>query len=442
MRRIAGIIVNMVPYHHARWEAFAAASGHETHLIELTGHDEFKVLEFFADSRYRRHTLFSSPSASGAEIRKAVGERLDALRPDVVCVSGWGLAVSLAALEWASRKGIPSVMLSESNEFDEPRALPKEFIKRRLVGLCSAGLAGGTPQADYLVKLGLPEERVFTGYDVIDNDYFARESAKTAGAPRNSLGLPEPYFFACARFGKKKNIPGLIRAFARYLGEEKRKKLKVEGGSGASECSKLSTLDVAGPAVASQPLRRRSTSGFADDSAFSLQSSVFDLVIAGEGEERSLIEKTIRDCGVADHVHLVGPKGYGELPFYYANAAAFIHASTTEQWGLVVNEAMASGLPVLVSNRCGCAADLVQEGVNGWTFDPANEEQIALLMQRISADGQMRQEMGRKSREIISKWGPERFASGLSSAIEAALSAPKKRIALIDRLILRAITRR
>ena len=427
MSRIAGIIVNMVPYHHARWEAFAAATGHETHLLELTGRDEFRVLEFSADSRYRRHTLFPSGVASGAGIRKAVMGRLDTLRPDAVCVSGWGLAVSLAALEWASRKRVPVVMLSESNEFDESRSWPKEFIKRRLVGLCSSGLAGGTPQADYLVKLGLPGKHVFTGYDVVDNRFFEEEARKIRDR-RWEIGKEKsPYFFACARFGKKKNLPGLIRAYTRYLGEVKSKKLKVEGESVALECSKLSTLDIAGPAVASQPLWRPSTS--------------FELVIAGEGGERSLIEQTIRDYGVADHVHLVGPKGYGELPSYYAHASAFIHASTTEQWGLVVNEAMAAGLPVLVSNRCGCAADLVKDGENGSTFDPTNEEQMADLMLRISSDEERRKEMGRKSREIIANWGPARFASGLSSAIEAALSAPKKKTGLIDRLILWAMTR-
>ena len=398
MPRVAGIIVNMVPYHHARWEAFASTSGNETHLFELTGRVEFRVLEFSSKSRYRRHTLFPSSGASGAEIRKAVADRLDALRPDAICVSGWGLAVSLAALEWASRNGVPVVMMSESNEFDESRSLLKEFIKRRLVGLCASGLAGGTPQADYLVKLGLPGKHVFTGYDVVDNRFF-EEEARKIGDRRWEIGKEKsPYFFACARFGKKKNLPGMIRAYARY------RQLV------------LSTLDTR-------------------------HSTVFDLVIAGEGGERSLIEQTIRDYGVADHVHLVGPKGYGELPSYYAHASAFIHASTTEQWGLVVNEAMAAGLPVLVSNRCGCAADLVKEGENGWTFDPKNEDEMADLMLKISGDEEQRREMGRKSREIIENWGPARFASGLSSAIEAALSAPKKKTGLIDRLILWAMTR-
>lgn len=423
MPRVAGIIVTMVPYHHARWEGFATSTGHETHLLELTGRDEFRVLEFSSRSLYRRHTLFPSLGASGAEIRKAVADRLDALRPDVVCVSGWGLLVSLAALGWASRNGVPAVILSESNEFDESRSLLKEFIKRRLVGLCAAGLAGGTPQADYLVKLGLPREGVFTGYDVVDNSFFKTERERQKAKGENLLNQKRSYFLACARFGKKKNLPGLIRAYAQY-------RQKVE-----SRCNGDETTAFPGK------LRVESISSGLRSQVSSLHDP-FDLVIAGEGGERSLIEQTIRDCGVAGHVHLVGAKGYTELPEYYARAGAFIHASTTEQWGLVVNEAMASGLPVLVSNRCGCAADLVREGENGWTFDPKNEGQLAELMLRISGDEQRRKEMGRKSHEIIANWGPARFASGLSSAVDAALSAPKKKVGLIDRLILWVMTQR
>jgi glycosyltransferase involved in cell wall biosynthesis len=165
------------------------------------------------------------------------------------------------------------------------------------------------------------------------------------------------------------------------------------------------------------------------------------LIILGDGELRSEFEKLRSVLGLEDCIQMPGFKQYEELPEYYARAGAFIHASTTEQWGLVVNEAMASGLTVLVSNRCGCAVDLVKEGENGWTFDPRNEEEMANLMLKISGDEEQRREMGRKSREIIENWGPARFASGLSSAIEAALSAPKKKTGLIDRLILWAMTR-
>jgi glycosyltransferase involved in cell wall biosynthesis len=126
---------------------------------------------------------------------------------------------------------------------------------------------------------------------------------------------------------------------------------------------------------------------------------------------------------------------------------------------------MASGLPVLVSDRCGCAADLVQEGVNGFTFDPYNVEQLAELMSKISlrgagpsgpeADfnpvkgrgphGASRPQLsafGAASREIISEWGPERFALGLQQAVETALHMLPPRPSLIDRLLLRALLMR
>jgi glycosyltransferase involved in cell wall biosynthesis len=121
-------------------------------------------------------------------------------------------------------------------------------------------------------------------------------------------------------------------------------------------------------------------------------------------------------------VLLPGFKQYPELPVYYGLASAFIHASTSEPWGLVVNEAMASGLPVVVSNRCGCAPDLVCDGRNGYTFDPRNVGQLAELMLRISIPGPHLSTMSNASAEIISTWGLSRFAHGLRAAAEKAVA--------------------
>jgi glycosyltransferase involved in cell wall biosynthesis len=134
---------------------------------------------------------------------------------------------------------------------------------------------------------------------------------------------------------------------------------------------------------------------------------------------------------------------YPDLPEYYARAGAFVHASTTEQWGLVVNEAMASGLPVLISNSCGCAQDLVQDGVNGFTFDPTDVHQLAGLMASLSAFQSFRvSEFGAASRAIISDWGPERFAQGMKAAAECALKAGPKQAMLVDRVWLAIMMRR
>ncbi len=102
---------------------------------------------------------------------------------------------------------------------------------------------------------------------------------------------------------------------------------------------------------------------------------------------------------------------------------------------------MAAGLPVLVSNRCGCARDLVREGVNGFTFDPFDVEELARRMYDLAHGNVDRAAMGRASREIIAGWGPERFADGLARAVEVALSVPRPRAGWADRAILRALIR-
>jgi len=134
---------------------------------------------------------------------------------------------------------------------------------------------------------------------------------------------------------------------------------------------------------------------------------------------------------------------YDALPAYYGLAGAFVHASTTEQWGLVVNEAMASGLPVIVPKRCGCVPDLVQDGVNGFSFDPYDVEALAGLMQRVAAlAGDRREAIGEAGRRIIADWGPERFADGLMQAVEVARRRPPSRASWLDRSLLWALVHR
>jgi glycosyltransferase involved in cell wall biosynthesis len=104
---------------------------------------------------------------------------------------------------------------------------------------------------------------------------------------------------------------------------------------------------------------------------------------------------------------------------------------------------MAAGLPVLVSNHCGCAPDLVEEGRNGFTFDPYDVEEMAGLMLRISnmPHGE-REAMGQRSWEIISRWTPETFAAGLAKAVQAALAAPRPKATVLDKALLWALAQR
>jgi glycosyltransferase involved in cell wall biosynthesis len=136
-------------------------------------------------------------------------------------------------------------------------------------------------------------------------------------------------------------------------------------------------------------------------------------------------------------VHLPGFESYDQLPVYYGLANAFVHASTAEQWGLVVNEAIASGLPVIVSNRCGCAPELVNG--NGFTFDPTNEHELtARLLEMASLTEQERKQLSENSYGISANFGPERFGEGLKLAATAAKEVPQKRFGLMDRALLLA----
>jgi 1,2-diacylglycerol 3-alpha-glucosyltransferase len=134
-------------------------------------------------------------------------------------------------------------------------------------------------------------------------------------------------------------------------------------------------------------------------------------------------------------VHLPGFEPYDELPVYYALANAFVHASTNEQWGLVVNEAIASGLPVIVSNRCGCAPELVNS--NGFTFDPTNEHELtARLLEMASLSDEKRKHHCDNSYRIAANFALERFGEGLERAARVAMGVPQKKFGVIDRALL------
>jgi len=277
-------------------------------------------------------------------------------------------------------------------QFDEKRYAFTESIKRIVVSLFSAGLAGGQPQMEYLIALGLPRDRVFTGYDVVDNEYFrqkAEEIKSHASEVRRKYGLPENYFLGSGRFVPKKNLPTLIRAYAEY-----RQRSEIAG------------------------------------------NAPWDLVLLGDGPLRKTLNTQLSNLNLHAHVHLPGFVQYRDLPAYYALADVFVHASTAEQWGLVVNEAMATGLPVIVSNRCGCVPDLVAEGKNGLTFDPTSVKSLANLMLDVCRLSKRRlEDMVGESRRIIQGFTPSHFAKGARRAIDAAKAVSIRRSSLLSSLL-------
>ena len=382
---VAVVFHHIGPYHHARLNAAADRLSVTGIEWSAKGYDAWGAAA--TPARYHKVSLFPEATdhfPGSAELRCAFWSALEQTNPDVVAVNGWNNFGSLIAANCCLRRRIPMVVMSESSRQDEPRTWWKEAIKRRIVGLYSAALVGGQRHVEYLVELGMPPERVFTGYDVVDNDYFGRRTAEI----RNKRSLPENYFLASARFIEKKNLSTLIEAYAEY--------------------------------------RRRSE----------IAAKVpWDLVLLGDGPLRETLESKILTLNLNEHVHLPGFEPYDELPVYYGLANAFVHASTTEQWGLVVNEAIASGLPVIVSERCGCVPELVQG--NGFTFDPTNEHELtARLLEMASLSDEERKRLGDNSYRIAANFAPERFGEGLERAASVAMGVPQKRFGVMDRALL------
>jgi glycosyltransferase involved in cell wall biosynthesis len=364
--------------------------------VELTSVDHTYAWDPVSAPELLRITVFQEEDPQTRPrplVARRIAQVLDAMRPRAVAIPGWSEPFALAALRWCRGSATPAVLMSESQADDATRSCVTEAVKRRLVALFSAALAGGAPQVAYLRKLGMPADRVFQGYDVVDNDHFSRGAAAAranAADNRRRLGLPDRFFLASNRFIEKKNLFRLVEAFARFRALAPR--------------------------------------------------SGWKLVLLGDGPLKPAILAAAEAHSLGTDLLLPGFIQYHQLPAYYGLAAAFVHASTVEQWGLVVNEAMAAGLPVLVSNRCGCAADLVREEDNGFTFDPLQTETLAGLMLRIASDGAGRARMGEASRGIIAEWSPQRFGAGLNQALGAAAAVPRPHLA--DAALLRLLLRR
>jgi glycosyltransferase involved in cell wall biosynthesis len=113
-----------------------------------------------------------------------------------------------------------------------------------------------------------------------------------------------------------------------------------------------------------------------------------------------------------------GMKKHDETPAYYGLASCLVIPSLSEAWGLVVNEAEAAGLPILASNKCGCVPELVHRGINGYSFDPKDQQELIRLMHLMSGGSLDLAAMSQSSRQIIQYYTPERWADALTDCVQ------------------------
>lgn len=389
MTVLAASFTNFGPYHVARLRALGDrlnASGGRLIAYETARAERTYPWQIDCGKEpFEWRTLFSSRVLEDIPRRQcaqAMRQSLERDLPDAVVVAGYTRPESMAALKWARGTGRLAILMSETQRLDYRRVWWKEAVKRQRVSRFSAGLVGGPRHRDYLIELGLPDERIALGYNAVDNALYASNAEHARNDPQGRIGIPRSdYFLAVSRFVPEKNLPLLIQAFAQYR-------------SASSEAGK------------------------------------WDLVLCGDGPGAEDVRSAVEQSGLAHAIHLPGFLQAGDLSRWYAFASAFVHPSLLEPWGLVVNEAAACGLPLLVSDRAGCAETLVPDppGTTGWRFDPHDLDALTAALAQIAGVPEAeRLAMGRKASEVVSAWGPARFADGVMEALEQATIADQER---------------
>ncbi|HEY7353957.1 MAG TPA: glycosyltransferase family 4 protein [Terriglobales bacterium] len=295
-----------------------------------------------------------------------LSQAFDRAAPDVVLCGGYNYLASWQAQRWAKRRKSPFLLWSESTTADQ-RSLNFviESLKKSFFSRCDGFVVPGTSAKKYAQQMGAPADSIFVAPNAVDNALFSFNAAAARGDDqlRESLGLPPRYFLYVGRLVKSKGVFELLQAYASL----------------------------------SEDLR-----------------SEIGLVIVGDGPVRAELQ-TFASTVSTGTVHFSGFVHREKLAACYALAECFVFPTHTDTWGLVVNEALACGLPVICSTVAGCAADLVTEK-NGATVAPHRASDLARVMQEIANSPDLRRRMSLQSQEIIQNYSPERCALGIAEA--------------------------
>jgi glycosyltransferase involved in cell wall biosynthesis len=142
------------------------------------------------------------------------------------------------------------------------------------------------------------------------------------------------------------------------------------------------------------------------------------LVFAGAGPEAERLARMAEELQV--QLRIAGDLGEDELARAYAGADVFALLSRHEPWGVVVNEAAASGLPLVLADTVGAAYDLLRNGENGFLVADGDIEEAAAALKRLVADPELRGRFGQRSRELVGGWGYEPSVERFAAAVREA----------------------
>ena len=290
-------------------------------------------------------------------------------RPDVVVVSGWSTFASQAAIAWSRARRVPYVLLVESNDRDERpgwRRAVKGAVVPAIVRGAAHVLVVGRLARESMLARGADPARIDVFADTVDVEAFGEAADRLAGRRdelRREAGVDvgDVAVLSVARLSPEKGLDTLVRAVA----------------------------------AAADPR--------------------LVLLLAGAGPERERLDALARRERI--RLVLLPHVEWGRISERYAAADVFALLSKHEPWGVVVNEAAASGLPLVLSDRVGAAHDLLESGVNGVLVRAGDHEAAGAAIGDLARDPERRRAMGAASRERVRSWGYEPSVEALLAVV-------------------------
>ncbi len=302
---------------------------------------------------------------------------------DVLWIHGYATLDSWVAMAAAKMLSIPVLLRTDSTLIDHPRGPVKLALKKFFFNILRNFIYGflsvGQRNTEYWRHHFGPDVPVFSIPYAVDNAFF-QEQSRAASATREELRRElqlepdRPVILFASKLLARKRCIDLVDAYLQLIERQ------------------TSRAD-----HAPQPY----------------------LLIVGDGEERPRIEARLQNAK-AEGIRMLGFRNQSELPRYYDLCDLFVLPSIHEPWGLVVNEVMNAGRPIIVSDQVGCQPDLVVEGENGVVFPAQNVAALADALDRLLSDPAVCRKMGQRSLERIQAFSFNANVEGLMRAFATA----------------------
>ena len=292
---------------------------------------------------------------------KGILKAITEFKPDVVNLTGYYDIASWTVLFYCKLKGIKTILSNESTANDHARNGVKEYFKTLIIKQFDGYFNFGTLSENYILSLGINPQKMLVKKNCVDNKVLKEIYLKhypKRNEQQQLLNVAPKNFIFVGRLIDYKNLFNFLEAF--HLARQKSKEN-------------------------------------------------WGVIILGDGELKTDLQLFISNKNI-QNVSFQSGVSWQQVPQYLALSNVLVLPSYSEPWGLVVNEAMACGLPVIVSEKCGCAIDLVKNGENGFIVEPNNIEQLTNLMLKFMNQEVDSEHMGLVSEQIIAEYSPKNVA--------------------------------